>query len=100
MTFKVDRMPAVNRQLRELAKRAKARRIHNSFGDALQHMLVRLQTAPLEWGDPEYNAHHPGGLFCHAVVWPLFVRFAVYPIEETVIIFDITPLPNTHVVDS
>ncbi len=100
MTFKVDRTPAVNRQLRDLAKRAKARRIHDSYGDALLHMLARLQTDPLDWGDPEYNAHHPGGVFCHAIVWPLFVRFAVYPVEETVIIFGISPLPNTPLADS
>jgi len=52
MSYKVDRTPAVNQQMRELAKRAKACRLHHSLGEALRHMLERLQNDPLEWGDP------------------------------------------------
>ena len=95
MTFKVDRTPAVNQQMRELAERAKAARLNDSYADALRLMLERLQNEPLEWGDPEHNAKHPGGIFCHGIVWPLLVRFTVYPDERTVIIFDIRALPSS-----
>jgi hypothetical protein len=69
MTYKVDRTPGVNQQMHELAERAKARRIRNAYADALREMLARLQNGPLEWGDPEYNAKHPGGVFCHGIIW-------------------------------
>jgi hypothetical protein len=100
MTFKVDRTPGVSQQMRELAKRAKARRIHDAYGDALRRMLHHLQDHPLEWGDPESHTKHPGGLFCHGIAWPLFVRFAVYQAEQTVVIFDIKPLPSSPLADA
>ena len=62
-------------------------------------MVERLRNEPLEWGDPEYRAEHSGGVFCHAIVWPLFVRFTVYANEQVVIIFDITPLPTSPLAD-
>jgi hypothetical protein len=100
MTYKVDRIPAVNQEMRALAQRAKARRIHDSYGDALRQMLARLQDDPLEWGDPENNTQHPGGITCHGIVWPVLVRFNVYQAEQIVMIIDITPLPKTPLADS
>ena len=100
MSYKIDRTPGVNQQMRELAKRAKARRIFEAYTDALRRMLENLQHRPLEWGDPESNTKHPGGLFCHGIEWPLIVRFAVYQTEQVVVVFDIRPLPASPLTDS
>ena len=95
MTFKVDRTPAVSRLIRELAERAKARRIRESYLDALNQMMTHLTNRPLEWGDPEFNTQLPGGIVCHGIVWPVCVRFAVYEAQRIVVIFDLKPLPRT-----
>src|SRR5262245_49775932 len=100
MSFKVDRTPAVNQQLHELSDRAISARIHGAFADALREMLGRLLTDPLDWGDPVYNAKHPGGVICHAMVWPLQVRYTVFQIERVVIIFEIRAWPNSPLADS
>ena len=95
MTFKVDRTPAVNQQMRDLAQRAKSRRIHEAYRDALKRVVRHLQDDPLEWGDPESKTQHPGGFYYHGIEWPLFIRYAVYEDEQSVIIYAITPLPSS-----
>jgi hypothetical protein len=99
MTFKVDRMAAVDQQLQELGKRAKARRIGEAYIDALQTMMNNLANRPLEWGDPEYHTKLPGGLVCHGLAWPLCVRFAVYEALQVVIILNIEPFPRSPLAD-
>jgi hypothetical protein len=81
--------------MRELAKRAKLLRIHAAYLDSLRSMVEQLENRPLEWGDPEYRTKLPGGIVCHGITWPLIVRFAVYEARNSVIIFNIAPLPNT-----
>src|SRR5437764_7570671 len=95
MTFKVDRMAPVSQQLRELAKRAKARRIREAYLDALDTMMMNLTNRPLEWGDPHYHTKLPGGLVCQGLAWPLCVRFAIYEALQVVIILDISPFPKS-----
>src|SRR5947208_203704 len=99
MNYKVDRMPAVNLQMRDLADHARARRIHRAYADALREMLNELQTHPLEWGDPEYNMKHPGGIVCRGIAWPILVRYAVYENEKVVMIFEIRPLADSPLSD-
>lgn len=100
MTFKVDRMPAVNQQIRELAERAKARRIWHAYVDALKNMIDHLANNPLDWGDPEYRTKTPGGVVCHGISWPLCVHFTVFESRQVVIISDITPLPTSPLANS
>lgn len=100
MSFKVDRTPAVNLQMRDLSDRAILAHIHVAFSDALKEMLHELQTEPLEWGDPMYNAKHPGGIVCRAITWPLLVHYTVYQNERVVIIFDIRALATSPLADS
>jgi mRNA-degrading endonuclease RelE of RelBE toxin-antitoxin system len=100
MTYKVDRTPAVNHQLRDLADRAKAQRIHQAYLDALREMLSELQTRPLEWGDPQYKTKHAGGIVCHATPWPILVRYAVYQNEKIVMIIQIRPRADSPLADS
>jgi hypothetical protein len=95
MTFKVDRMPAVDQQIRDLAERAKARRIGHAYVDALKRMIDQLTNNPLDWGDPEYRTQTPGGVVCHGIAWPLCVHFVVFEFRQLVIITDITPLPES-----
>jgi hypothetical protein len=99
MTYLVDRTPAVNQQVRDLAKHAKARRISEAYQDALKRIARNLQERPLEWGDPQSHTQHPGGLYCHGVEWPLYVRYTAYEAERKVIIYDISPLPHTPLSD-
>jgi hypothetical protein len=49
MTFKVDRMPAVNSQIRQLAERAKKQHIWLAYLDALNRMIDQLTNNPLDW---------------------------------------------------
>jgi hypothetical protein len=100
MTYKVDRTPAVNLQMRTLAQQAKTRRIHQAYADALRKMLDELQARPLEWGDPEYNTQHPGGIVCRSIAWPIMIRYAVYQNEKIVMIFEVKPFPGSPLADS
>ncbi|MBI3821984.1 MAG: hypothetical protein HY289_04805 [Planctomycetes bacterium] len=100
MTYKVDRTSAVNLQLRSLADKARARRIHHAYTDALREMLNELQTRPLEWGDPEYHMKHPSGIVYHGTAWPILVRYAVYQNEKIVMIFEIRPRYDSPLADA
>ncbi len=95
MKFRVSHKPGVLKQIAVLHEAAKAVGIEPQFVDALRQIVVHLQTHPLQWGDPEYNLIHEGGVVCHGIVEPLTARFAVYEIEEAVYILEIRPLPNS-----
>jgi hypothetical protein len=46
MTFKVDRTPAVNQQMRVLAKLAKARRIHQAYSAKQTVIIYDIRALP------------------------------------------------------
>lgn len=100
MTFKVDRMPAVNQEIHQLAERAKQRRIWHSYFDALNGIVDQLTNRPLEWGDPLHRTKTPGGVACRGICWPLLVHFVVFDSRRIVIITHITPLPGSPLADS
>jgi hypothetical protein len=100
MTFKLDRMPAVNQQIRELAERAKACRIGHAYVDALKSMVDHLTNHPLDWGDREYRTKTPGGVVCHGIAWPLCIHFIVFEARRIVIISAISPLPTSPLAES
>jgi hypothetical protein len=77
MTFKVDRMPAVDHQIRELAERSKSRRIGHAYVDALNRVIGQLTNDPVNWGDPLHHTKTAGGIVCRGITWPLCVHFVV-----------------------
>jgi hypothetical protein len=89
MKFQVSHKPGVIEQIRILHETAMEAGQETKYVQALKQMVKHLETHPLEWGDPEYRQIHEGSVVCHGVVDPVFVRFAVYEIEEKVYILDI-----------
>lgn len=84
--YRVDRVPPVDKELRELGKEAVRRGLRAEFLAALRHIHGKLQTDPTGWGEPEHHTTLPGGLVCHGVYRPLSVRYAVYSVERSVLI--------------
>jgi hypothetical protein len=92
MKFAISHKHGVIAQIHALQVRAKQADIEAAYVGALKQIIRHLQTHPLEWGDPEYRQKHEGSVVCHGIVEMLFVRFAVYEIEEKVHILDIRPI--------
>jgi hypothetical protein len=91
MAYKVGKFSGVGEQMRALADRAKLVGIRQRYLEALQEMLERLQLDPLDFGDPLYRTKHEGGVVCHAMIDPIIVHFAVFEVDQTVLIIDIQP---------
>jgi hypothetical protein len=53
-------------------------------------VLDKLKSDPVHWGDPEYHTAHPGGIVCHGICNPLFVRYVVYTREQSVVILKLS----------
>lgn len=53
--YKVSRVPKVGQQINEIANHARAMGFYPKFVSALEQVLRTLQSAPGEWGDPQYN---------------------------------------------
>ena len=89
MAYTIGHFPGVKKKILSLAEKAKERGIRKAFLDALTEITVKLRTRPLEWGDPEYNTNIEGGVVCHGIVHPVWVRFSVHEPEQSVLIFDV-----------
>jgi hypothetical protein len=92
--FKISKFPRAEEKLRALAKQAMDQGDFQAFLGSLQRIYERLKANPHEWGDPEYNTKHPGGVVCHAIESPFLVHFAVYEAEQVVCLLDIELLPD------
>jgi hypothetical protein len=90
--FRVDRVPEVNRQVRALGEEAARRGLRAEYLAALRRIVQRLQTDPVEWGEPEYHTALPGGLVCRGVVDPVCVQYAIYAEERAVLILNLSLL--------
>ena len=93
MPFKVTQFPRVKAQILTVMKRAAALDISHICIDALERIQHHLETRPLDWGDPDFNLVHAGGIACHGIEVPFLVRFSVYEAENAVCVFDIQTLP-------
>jgi hypothetical protein len=92
--FTVDRLPLVTVQVHQLGNKAKSLGMTRQVLDAFEAILARLETRPLEWGDPEYTTKHPGGLVLHGLYFPFIVHYVVYEQERIVCILDISVFPG------
>jgi hypothetical protein len=93
--YTVDRVPEVNKQIRELARKAKAKDSLKKYLNALESTLQKLERDPLGWGDPEYHPQSEGSTVCHGISGPLYVRFVVFDAEGVVIILQLRAMPNS-----
>ena len=93
--FKVDRLPHVSRQIRQLGEKAKAYGVLTEFLNVLKENLGILGDEPLKWGDPEYHPIAKGSTVCHGVLDPLLVQFAVFELEHKVMIMQVKVIPNS-----
>ena len=63
--YTVDRLPDVTVQIRRLVERAKQLGMGSQVLDALEAIVEKLETMPLEWGEPKYATRQAGGLVLH-----------------------------------
>jgi hypothetical protein len=93
--FKISRVPRATEQMRDLVRRASALGMRAELAAALLEITERLQNDPLQFGEPSYNTHKPGGVVCTAVVQPLKVTFAVFDTDKVVFLLDVSPMPRS-----
>jgi hypothetical protein len=60
--YTVDRLPGVTSEIQRLVARAKELGTARQVLDALETIISKLETLPLEWGDPAYATRQGGGL--------------------------------------
>jgi hypothetical protein len=92
--YTVDRLPAVTVEIRRLVAKAKQLGTGLQVVDALQAIVSKLETMPLEWGDPEYATKHGGGLVLHGLHFPFIVQYVVFPQHRVVCILKIRAFPR------
>src|SRR5262245_26246060 len=94
-TYRIDHARPVADQMRALEEQAASAGVYDEYLAALKGVLERVQTAPLEWGDPEWRTQKQGGYVCHGILSPLLVFFVVYEVERSVCILKVLPLPGS-----
>lgn len=92
--FTVDRLPDVTVEIRRLVGRARELGTANTVLDALENIVEKLETVPLEWGDPEYRTRQAGGLVLRGLLSPFIVRYVTFEQERVVCILKIRVVPG------
>jgi hypothetical protein len=92
--FKVSSSALARSNLRELCSRAKARGQGEVVAAAVRTVIERLETDPLQLGEPKSNLPVMGLVMCVGVVGPLAVQFAVDEKNRIVYIKEFRPLPR------
>ena len=92
--FQVSNSQRVAEQTRELGQLAATRGAGALFAAAVRTIHERLESAPLEWGEPRYHLRAMGLLVCHAIHAMLHVSYAVDEARRIVYILAIEPVPH------
>ena len=92
--YTVDRLPGVTLQIRRLVGRAKQLGIGPQVLDTLETIVQKLETMPLEWGDPEYATKQGGGLVLHGVQSPFIVQYVTFEQQRVVCILKLRVFPR------
>jgi hypothetical protein len=87
-------MPEVTVEMRRLVVRGKQLGIGSAIVDALLTIVRKLQTMPLEWGDPLYATKQTGGLVLRGFFSPLFVEYVAFEQERVVCMLKIHVFPG------
>jgi hypothetical protein len=90
--YKVGSLAKAKQQIHELVVRAAALGYGKELAAALAEIAMVLQTAPLDWGEPQYHTVLPGGVVRHGARAGLSVSFVVYQIERIVVLLDVVPM--------
>ncbi len=93
--YQLRPLPRATDQIKVLSEKAIQEGAKKLFVDALKKLSTALETEPKESGDPERSLKKPGGTLFHAVFGPLFVQYAVYEHERTVLILKVLPMPGS-----
>lgn len=93
--YRLEETPKFMQQLRELSKKAQKRGLARQLADALQELVDRLQTAPAQWGDPEWPPKKEGSCVYHRVVGSLWVKYVVFENEKLVGLLDVRAMPRS-----
>ncbi len=92
--YTVDRLPDVTVQIRRLVERAKHLGLGPQVLDALETIVAKLETMPLQWGDPEYATKKGGGTVLHGLLFPFIVRYVTFETQRVVCILKIRVFPR------
>jgi hypothetical protein len=92
--YTVDRLPEVTVQIRQFVERAKHLGMGPQVLNALETIVGKLETMPLEWGDPLYATKHGGGLVLHGILLPFSVHYVTFQQQSVVCILKIAVFPR------
>src|SRR5437868_649476 len=92
--YKVDRLPAVTEQIRTYFERAKQMNSGLQVLNALESIVRKLETAPLDWGDPQYRTKQGGGLVLQGVLFPFVVQYVAFEQQRVICILKIAVFPR------
>jgi hypothetical protein len=93
--YHVEPVGPAKEQMRRLIQKGASLNRKQEVVDALNVIIRRLRTQPLEWGDPEYRTRHPGGMVVRGAKDPVFVRYAVYEDEKAVLLLKVQAMPRS-----
>ncbi|MCI0741809.1 MAG: hypothetical protein L0Y72_22475 [Gemmataceae bacterium] len=90
--YRVDQLAKVNANVRAMLDQATTAEWKSQIAASVNEIVRRLETDPLEWGDPEYRTKKAGGVVCHGIHAPLLVQYVVFDVEKVVCILDVKAL--------
>ncbi len=93
--YRVEPTGPAKEQMRELIAKPPAGSELQQVVDALKAIVSQLETRPQDWGDPEYQTRKEGGMVCHGIQPPLFVRYVVFEAEKVVCLLQVKALPGS-----
>jgi len=93
-SFEIDRLPTVDDQIRELARRAKAAGLLDEFLGSMRRIVFELRQSPLTWGDPLYHTNKAGGVVFRGITKLVVVQYVVYEEEHVVYLLRIGPVSS------
>ena len=67
MPYRIGRFAGIDEKIQILTNHASKLGVRKAYRDALNQIMIKLQSKPLEWGDPEYNTKKEGGIVCHGI---------------------------------
>jgi hypothetical protein len=59
------------------------------FVAILKKAVLRMQTDPNGWGDPEYRSTFIDGVCCHGIIRPVVFRYVVYEQIRSVVLLGV-----------
>ena len=93
--FRVEHSRALLASVKELRQLAIDRGLSDDFDRALSLVVDKLQTAPLDWGDPSYGLAHLRMVVYQGLHAPLQVSYVVDADAKLVIIREVRALPGS-----